>query len=82
MLHSKFLPIQFDSLITQLVATYCHCRYTESRSFRLSLFLFQVIIFACTVCTNILETRVFYGFNLKEEMTRKVSSKILNLDFL
>ena len=41
-----------------------------------------VIIVACAICENILETHVFYCFNLKEEKTRKVSSKILNLDFL
>ena len=44
--------------------------------------IFLVIIVACAICENILETNVFYCFNLKEEKIRKVSSKILNLDFL
>ena len=44
--------------------------------------IFPVIIAACAVCKNILETHTFYYFDLKEEKTRNVSFKILNLDFV
>ena len=43
--------------------------------------IFLVIIAVYAVCEIILETHVFYCFNLKEEVTRKLSSKNFNLDF-
>ena len=68
----NFFLIQFDSLISWLVWTLSWWRYTNSCSF---VMVFLFIIFVCALCENILETHVFYSFNLKEEKIRKVSFK-------